>query len=76
MRKFLRWLAYGLGAIALLFLLFALWAWFASSRVIGRVHEAVPETLARSSAAQLADAGRQARINGASAATATGWKAG
>ena len=64
MRKFLRWLGYGLGAIALLLLLFALWAWFASSRVLGRVHEASPETLARPTAAQLADAGRQARING------------
>ena len=64
MRKVLRWLGYGIGALALFVLLFALWAWFASSRVLGRVHEAAPERLSRPTALQLADAGRQARING------------
>ena len=64
MRKAFRLVGYGIGAVLLIALLFALWAWFASSRVLGRVHEAAPERLARPTAAQLADAGRQARING------------
>ena len=63
-RKGFRWLGYGIGALALIVLLFALGAWFASSRVLGRVHDAVPESLARPTTAQLADAGRQARILG------------
>jgi mono/diheme cytochrome c family protein len=62
--KIIRGLGYGLGAIALLLLLFALWAWFSSSQILARTHEPRPETLARPSAAQLADAGRQARILG------------
>jgi len=48
----------------LLALIFAGWVWFASSRVLGRVHEGAPERLAPPTAAQLADAGRQARIMG------------
>jgi cytochrome c553 len=62
--KLLRWAGYGLGALVLLFVLFALWAWLASSRLLGQVHEARPEALSRPSAAQIADAGRQARILG------------
>lgn len=64
MRTTLRWLGYSLGALALILLLFAAWAWFASSRVLGREHQALPERLARPTVAQLADAGRQARILG------------
>jgi len=64
MGKVLRWLGYLLGLIVLCLILFALWVWFASSRVLGRVHEAAPERLAAPSAAQLADAGRQTRILG------------
>lgn len=64
MRKFFRRLGYGLAILAGLLLVFAAWAWFASARVLGRTHEAVPERLARPTAAQLADAQRQARILG------------
>ncbi len=66
MRKLLRWLIYLLAAIVLLALLFAAWLWFASGRVLGRTHRAAPERLGQPSAAQLADAGRQARILGCS----------
>lgn len=66
MRKALRWLGYALGLIALLALLFAAWIWFVSGRVLGRVHQPAPERLAAPSAAQRADAGRQARILGCS----------
>jgi mono/diheme cytochrome c family protein len=66
MRKFGRWLAYGVGTLTLILLLFALWAWFASSRILGRTHEAVPERLLRPRAEQLADTPRQARILGCS----------
>ena len=45
-------------------LIFAAWVWFASGRILSRAHEAAPERLAQPSAAQLADAGRQARILG------------
>ena len=64
MRKVLRWTGYVIGALLVIALLFALWAWFASSRVLGRVHEAAPERLSGATAVQLADAGRQARILG------------
>lgn len=64
MKKLLRWLGYVVAGILVLALLFAAWVWFASSRVLSRTHEAAPERLAPPSAAQLADAGRQARILG------------
>ena len=64
MKRILRWLGFGLGAILVLALLFAAWVWFASGRVLGRTHEAAAERLAPPSAAQRADAGRQARILG------------
>jgi len=64
MRKFLRWLGYALAAILAAFLIFLAWVWIASSRVVTRVHEAAAEPLALPSPAQLADAGRQARILG------------
>ena len=64
MKRVLRWAGYVLAAILLVLLLFAAWVWFASSRVIGATHEARPERLAAASAAQLADAQRQARILG------------
>ena len=56
MRKALRWLGYVLAGIFVLALLFVAWVWFASGRVLGRVHEAAPERLGTPSAAQLADA--------------------
>jgi cytochrome c553 len=64
MRKVLRWLGYIVVAILVLLLLFAAWVWFASGGVLGRTHQALPERLAPPSAAQLADAGRQARLLG------------
>ena len=64
MRKLLRWLGYGLAAILVLALIAAGWVWFASSRELSRSYAAVPERLARPSAAQLADAPRQARVLG------------
>ena len=64
MRKLLRWLGYILAALVVLALLFAAWLWFASARVLGRVHEAAPERLAAPSAAQLADGPRQLRVLG------------
>lgn len=64
MRKVLRWLAYAVAALLIIALLFAGWVWFASSRVLGRNHEAAPERLERPTAVQLADAERQARILG------------
>lgn len=66
MRKALRWLGYGLGGLLILALLFAAWVWFASWRVLTRTHEAAAERLATPTAAQRADAGRQARILGCS----------
>jgi len=64
MRRVLRWIGYLLAAIVLLLLIFAAWVWFASGRILGRAHQAAPERLTRPSPAQLADAGRQARILG------------
>ncbi|HEV2817847.1 MAG TPA: cytochrome c [Allosphingosinicella sp.] len=64
MRRVLRWLGYALAAILWLLLLFAAWLWFASARVLGRVHEAAPERLAQPTAAQLADGARQLRVLG------------
>ncbi len=64
MKRVLRWAGYALAAILLVLLLFAAWVWFASSRVIGATHEARPERLTAASAAQRADAERQARILG------------
>lgn len=64
MRRLLRWIGYVLAAILLLALIFAAWVWFASGRVVSARHEGRPERLAPPSAAQLADAGRQARIQG------------
>ena len=66
MRKALRWLGYGAAALAVLALLFTAWVWFASWQVLSRTHEASAERLAAPTAAQRADAGRQARILGCS----------
>ena len=63
-RKLLRWIGYVLAAILLIALIFAAWVWFASGRVLSARYEGRPERLATPSAAQLADAGRQARIQG------------
>ena len=64
MKRALRWAGYALAAVFVVLLLFAAWVWFASGRVLGATHEARPERLAAASAAQRADAERQARILG------------
>ena len=64
MRKALRWLGIGVGAIALIALLFAAWVWFASWRVLSRTHDVAVESLPTPTAAQLADGDRQLRILG------------
>lgn len=64
MRKLLRWIGYVLAGLVLIALIFAAWVWFASGRVLSARHEGRPERLAAPSAAQTADAGRQARIQG------------
>lgn len=64
MRKMLRWFGYGAGGIAALLLLAALYIWYASSSELSRVHAATPERLGPATAAELADAPRQARIQG------------
>lgn len=64
MRRVLRWLGYIAAVLAVLALGFAAWVWIASARVLGATHEARTERLVQPSAAQLADAERQARILG------------
>ena len=64
MRKALRWLGYGVAGILGLLLIGMAWIWFASAREIGRAYAATPERLARPTAAQLADAPRQAHVLG------------
>ena len=64
MRKALRRVGYAAAALLVIALLFAAWVWFASWRVLTRTHEARVELLAAPTAAQRADAGRQARILG------------
>ena len=64
MRKLLRWLGYAVAGFVGLVLIAAAWIWFASWREINCAYAAVPERLARPSAAQLADAPRQARVLG------------
>jgi mono/diheme cytochrome c family protein len=64
MRKALRWLGIGVGAVIVLALLFAAWVWFASWRVLSRTHEAGAERLAAPTAVQLADGARQLHILG------------
>jgi cytochrome c553 len=63
-RKVLRWAGYGVAFVLGLALLAALAVWIISWRAINYTAAPVPETLARPSAAQLADAPRQARILG------------
>lgn len=64
MKRVFRWTGYGLAALLVLAVVFVAWVGIASSLMLGRSHEARPERLAAPSAAQLADAGRQARILG------------
>ena len=64
MRKPFRWLGYGLALILGLALLGAGWVWFASWREMDRAYAATSERLVRPTAAQLADAPRQARLLG------------
>jgi cytochrome c553 len=64
MKRVFRWIGYGVAALAALALAFAVWVGFASALALGRIHQAMPERLARPTAAQLADAERQARILG------------
>ncbi|MEA3041131.1 MAG: hypothetical protein QOC65_620 [Sphingomonadales bacterium] len=64
MRKVLRWTSYGVGLLLGLTLLAAAAVWIISWRAINYTAAPAPERLARPSAAQLADAPRQARILG------------
>lgn len=64
MRKLLRWLGYIAAGFLGLVLIAAAWIWFASWRELNRAYAATPEPLARPTAAQLADAPRQARVLG------------
>jgi cytochrome c553 len=64
MRKALSWLGAILATILVLLLLAAAAIWFASGRMLGRSHAAAAERLPQPGAAQLADAGRQARVLG------------
>lgn len=64
MAKALRWAGYLLAALLLLLLLAAGWVWVASNRAIEARVDAVPETLVRPTAAQLADGPRQLRVLG------------
>lgn len=64
MRKFLRWLGYGIGAILALLLAAAAAVWLLSSQKLSASVPAKPERLASPSPAQLADAERQARTLG------------
>lgn len=64
MKTLFRWLGYALAGLIVLALGFVGWVWFASAQVLGARHEAGTERLAAPTPAQLADAGRQARILG------------
>lgn len=64
MKMVLRWTGRVLAVLILLLLLAAVYVYFASSRVMSRTYEATPEALPQPTAAQLADAPRQARILG------------
>lgn len=64
MRKALRWLGIGLGGLVALLLLAALVILAWSEMIVRRDYAAAPETLPAPTAAQLADAPRQARVLG------------
>ncbi len=64
MKTLFRWLGYALAGLLVLALCFIAWVWFASAQILGARHEAATESLAAPTPAQLADAGRQARILG------------
>ena len=64
MRKFLRWLGYGLGGLAGVVLIFAGWVWYASASTMSRSYTPGAERLARPTPELLANAERQGRILG------------
>ena len=64
MRKLLRWLGYGVGAVSALLLLAAASVWLLSAQKLNASVPAKPERLAAPTPAQLADAERQARTLG------------
>lgn len=64
MRKLLKWAGYGGAALLALALIAALWIWFVSWRAIGWTDAPSAERLAQPTAAQLADAPRQAQVLG------------
>lgn len=66
MRRALRWIAYGLGGILVLLLVAAGAIFILSETALRRAHGAAAEPLPAPTAAQLADAPRQARIQGCS----------
>lgn len=64
MRKFLRWLGYGLAALLAVFLIFAAWVWIVSAREIGRTYSGVGERIVPPAAGQAAEGQRRMRILG------------
>jgi cytochrome c553 len=64
MRKALRWAGFGLGGLLLLLLVAALVLFALSEMVLRKRHDPVPEALPAPTAAQHANAARQARILG------------
>ena len=64
MRKALRWAGIGLGGLVVLLLLAALVIFVWSQIILGRDYRAASETLPAPSAAQMAEAPRQARVLG------------
>lgn len=64
MKRVAKWIGIGLAGVVGLLVLAAIGIFLVSGYMLGRNHEAKAETLARPSAAMLADAPRQARIQG------------
>ncbi len=64
MAKALRWVGNLFGFLIVLVIAAVAWVWIASSIVMGRTHEGVPEKLVQPTAAQLADGSRQLKILG------------
>ena len=64
MKRVLKWIGIGVAAVVGLVLVAALGIFLVSAYMLGQTHEAKAETLAAPSAALLADAPRQARIQG------------
>ena len=64
MKRVAKWIGVGIGGVVALLVLAAVGIFLVSGYMLGRSHEAKAETLAAPTAQQLADAPRQARIQG------------